>query len=145
MLCGSLIENTTDRFTVGKEALDPVVMGSAQRLEQVVINLVQNACAATIERSRPITITTRISSGNTHGIIEVKDHGTGIEKADLDRIALPFFTTKRDKGGTGLGLSVSQKIVEQHGGTMAFESTQGSGTTVTVSIPLAAPDTQGGS
>ena len=140
MLCGSLIGDTTDRFTVDTEPLDPMVMGSAQRLEQVVINLIQNACAATTLRLQPISIATRISPNKKLGIIEVSDKGTGIEKADLELIALPFFTTKRDKGGTGLGLSVSQKIVEQHGGTMAFESTPGSGTTVTVSIPLIAPE-----
>jgi len=145
MLCGSLLEKTTDHFIVDKDPREPSVNGSAQRLEQVVINLVQNACAATTDRSLPISVTTRISPDDTLGIIEVRDYGTGIEKDKLELIALPFFTTKRDKGGTGLGLSVSQKIVEQHGGTISFQSTPGSGTTVTVSIPLTAPEARGDS
>ncbi len=142
-LCGSLIEATKASFSLSKDPREPEVLGSAQRLEQVVINLVQNACAAITDTTQSVTVSTRVSPDGVHGIIEVADRGTGIEVADLEHITLPFFTTKRDRGGTGLGLSVSQKIVEQHGGTMSFDSKPGQGTTVTITLPLSGHETPG--
>jgi signal transduction histidine kinase len=64
----------------------------------------------------------------------VKDNGRGIRRADREKLFTPFFTTK--KGGTGLGLPVCKKIVEEHGGTLALDSEEGAGATVTIEIPL---------
>lgn len=69
-------------------------------------------------------------------IVRVKDEGTGIPPEKLSQITDPFFTTKLDSGGVGLGLSISLKIVEEHGGSMHFTSDIGSGTTAEIILPV---------
>jgi polar amino acid transport system substrate-binding protein len=69
-------------------------------------------------------------------LIVVRDTGFGIQPEDMPHITDPFFTTKRSVGGTGLGLPVSAKIVQEHGGTLDFSTKPGSGTTATLSLPM---------
>jgi signal transduction histidine kinase len=66
--------------------------------------------------------------------LKVKDTGCGVAKENLSRVFDPYFTTKPD--GTGLGLAMSVKIIEEHGGTISFQSDCDSGTTVTVILPV---------
>jgi polar amino acid transport system substrate-binding protein len=70
-------------------------------------------------------------------VIEVADEGRGIPQGALDHIRDPFFTTRRESGGTGLGLAVSSRIVEEHRGRLDFESEVGVGTTARLSVPVA--------
>jgi polar amino acid transport system substrate-binding protein len=72
------------------------------------------------------------------GVI-VKDAGSGIKESDLKYIMDPFFTTKRDKGGTGLGLSVSYNIVKSHGGSLVLTSEPNKGTKAKVALPIVPP------
>jgi two-component system sensor histidine kinase AtoS len=67
-------------------------------------------------------------------LIEVQDTGTGIPAEDLDKVLDPYFTTKPD--GTGLGLALAYKIIDEHNGSIRFSSLEGEGTTVTISFPL---------
>jgi polar amino acid transport system substrate-binding protein len=69
--------------------------------------------------------------------VRVADEGVGIAPEHLARLADPFFTTKRQSGGTGLGLSVSEGIVKEHGGRLEFASRVGAGTIVTLTLPAA--------
>jgi polar amino acid transport system substrate-binding protein len=115
----------------------PLVLGNAQRIEQVVVNLVLNACQALPDLEKGINVSTRYNRSTGNVILVVRDEGTGIAPEHLSRLTDPFFTTKRDSGGTGLGLSVSAGIVKEHGGELSFDSTPGSGTTVTLSLPAA--------
>jgi signal transduction histidine kinase len=113
----------------------PVVMGDAQKLDQLLLNLVNNAVDAVAESShslRLIQITTRTVGGK--GVLEVLDNGPGIENPD--RVFEPFFTTKGPGQGTGLGLSVCYGIASEHGGTITAENT-GGGARFSVRIPLA--------
>jgi signal transduction histidine kinase len=67
-------------------------------------------------------------------MVTIRDNGCGIPKALMDRLFLPFFTTK--KNGNGLGLALSHKIIQEHGGTITVESQEGQGTTFTIILPV---------
>ncbi|RKY83640.1 histidine kinase, partial [candidate division KSB1 bacterium] len=71
-----------------------------------------------------------------HIIVKVQDEGIGIPSENLKHILDPFFTTKRDSGGTGLGLSVSYSIVKNHSGDLNFTSESGKGTTAIIRLPV---------
>ena len=114
----------------------PEICGSPQRIEQVVINLVLNACQALVDRSGTITVRTRLDRTAAEVILEVRDSGSGILPEHLPHLTDPFFTTKREIGGTGLGLAISAGIIEKHGGVLEFSSTPGIGTIVTVHLPI---------
>ncbi len=138
-LISNQISKTTDRFTTRYASDLPPVFGNFRRLEQVVVNLLQNACHALQSRSDGITVSTSYQAESGMVLIEVSDQGIGIPKENMNQIMNPFFTTKRDRGGTGLGLSVSLSLLKDHGGELQIQSEPGQGTRVTVSIP-AQPD-----
>ena len=110
----------------------PAVNGDTNRLQQVVLNLCLNAREAT-EDGGTIHIGTRAKEGEV--ILEVRDTGHGIKPEDLEQIFEPFFSTKPVGQGTGLGLSVTYGIVDQHGGRIEVESEVGVGTTFVVLLP----------
>ena len=71
-------------------------------------------------------------------LLKLTDEGLGIAPEHIPHLTDPFFTTRRENGGTGLGLSVSATIVKEHNGSLEFESTPGAGTTVTLTFPESA-------
>jgi polar amino acid transport system substrate-binding protein len=131
----SLIRRSTDNFTVVHGADLPRIRGSFQKLEQVVINLITNACQALDDRRRAIRVSTWHEREKNLVGVRVEDEGRGIPQDLLGKVADPFFTTKRDTGGTGLGLSVTYGIVREHRGRIEFTSEENRGTTVEVRIP----------
>ena len=131
----NLIHKSTSDFQVVYDEKHPFIKGNSQRLEQVMVNLIQNACHALTEKHQMIRV--KIESNPEEGFVEIRvwDAGSGIKAAHLKKITDPFFTTKRDKGGTGLGLSVSLGIIKEHGGAMSFDSILGKGTEVLIRLP----------
>jgi PAS domain S-box-containing protein len=116
------------------------VEGDPERLKQVFLNLAKNALEATEPGGR---ITLRSTVRGDEAEITVSDDGCGVSADRREKIFKPFFTTK--KQGTGLGLGISKSIVEAHeGSTFTFESAEGKGTTVTVTMPLARTGGPGG-
>jgi C4-dicarboxylate-specific signal transduction histidine kinase len=138
-LISNVIKNATDRFIISLAPELSPVRGSFQRLEQVILNLIQNACQALPDRTRGLFISTEAEAGGAGVRIVIRDEGAGIRADDLPRIREPFFTTKEDSGGIGLGLSISARIVEEHRGSMQFSSEPGAGTTVSLHLPAAGP------
>ncbi|GFO64059.1 transporter substrate-binding domain-containing protein [Geomonas paludis] len=136
-LLANLVEKSTAHFSVSLGAGIPMLNGSAQRIEQVIVNLLVNACQALPSPERGIELLTWFEADRRQVILEVRDQGTGIAPEHLPRLTDPFFTTKRDSGGTGLGLSVSSGIVKEHGGELSFSSAPGAGTTarLTFTVP----------
>jgi len=130
------IRQATTRFETSYGDL-PKVQGSSQRIEQVVVNLVLNACQALPDPGRGIRVSTRYDEARGAVVLEVKDEGAGIPPEHLSRLTDPFFTTKRETGGTGLGLSVSDRIAKEHGGAIEFLSSPGEGTTARLTLPVA--------
>jgi len=116
----------------------PIVMADAPRIQEVIVNLLHNAIKFT-----PPGGSIRISAQPVNDTLEVSiaDTGVGIKAADLDRIFERFYKTDkaRSGGGTGLGLSIAKHTVEAHGGKIRVDSTEGSGSTFTFTLPLAAP------
>ena len=135
-LVSDMIYKSTKHFSVRYGKNIPVIKGNSQRLEQVVINLIQNACQALPERERSIRVSTSSDEEKSSVVLRVKDQGRGIPTESLPHITDPFFTTKHDSGGVGLGLSISERIVEEHGGRMTFTSEVGKGTQVEIILPI---------
>jgi two-component system NtrC family sensor kinase len=113
----------------------PRVHGNAQRLTQVALNLIVNACQALESPEKAIAVSTSYDPASNRIAFIVSDEGVGIQIEDMARLTDPFFTTKRESGGTGLGLSVSLGIVREHGGELTFASEPGRPTLVTVTLP----------
>lgn len=139
-LVGNLLKNATENFSVSFGKNLPPIHGNAQQLEQVLINLIQNACQALPDKKKAIIVSTEYDNSRHSVLILVRDQGSGIAPEILPAISDPFFTTKRDSGGTGLGLSISARIIREHRGTITFESEPGKGTTATVSLPAVTPE-----
>ncbi|MDB5047337.1 MAG: hypothetical protein JWO30_408 [Fibrobacteres bacterium] len=131
----NLIKKSTDSFSVAHGEGLPRIRGNFQKLEQVVINLITNACQALETRSKAIRVITWHERESGLVGIRVEDEGKGIPAELLNKVADPFFTTKRDHGGTGLGLSVTYGIIREHRGEIEFKSEAGRGTTVEIRIP----------
>jgi polar amino acid transport system substrate-binding protein len=130
------LRTATNRFEAEYTEPLPMIQGNSQRIEQVLVNLLLNACQALSDTNRGIFLHTFVDDTNTMVGVSVRDEGCGIAPEHLDRLTDPFFTTKRESGGTGLGLSVSTGIVKEHGGNLLFSSPPGQGTTVTLLLPI---------
>jgi len=135
-----LIHQATDHFVLKLGETIPKVGADRIRLEQVVLNLVQNACQSLTDKRKGVTLTTNYDETTRKVCIEVADQGRGIPEQDLARVTDPFFTTRREAGGTGLGLSISNRIVRNLGGTLTFRSQAANGTTVLVHLPVGRPE-----
>jgi diguanylate cyclase (GGDEF)-like protein len=119
-------------------ASEPLYMLMDQdKMLQLLLNLIKNAFEAMQEQG---SVQIKLSTLNKHAVIEISDTGPGIPAEELEKIFLPFYTTKET--GTGLGLSICHKIVQDHQGTMEVESECGIGTKLTISVPLAFPDSK---
>jgi polar amino acid transport system substrate-binding protein len=142
-LVDNALRQATKRLSLNYADQLPLVRGNAQRIEQVVVNLLLNACQALDDSDRRIVVTTCCDdAGNI--VLTVEDEGRGISPEHLPQLLDPFFTTKRENGGTGLGLWVSAGIVKEHGGTLAFAPGAFRGTIVTLTLP-AIPAKENGS
>jgi signal transduction histidine kinase len=112
----------------------PTVRADGEKLRQVFANVLDNAIDAmeAIPEGRRIDVF--VENGGDLGIVRIADNGCGIAPEKAERIFNPFFTTKEK--GTGLGMAISRKIVEAHGGTIALASEVGRGTEFRITVPL---------
>jgi two-component system NtrC family sensor kinase len=117
----------------------PNILGDPHQLQRVVINLVSNAQYAMRPRPTPriLTIRSNVDTESSRVELRVSDTGGGISPEIRSRIFDPFFTTKPTGKGTGLGLALCHGIISAHGGTIAVESDMGTGTTFTITLPIA--------
>ncbi len=114
----------------------PLIRGSHQKLEQVLVNLLLNACHAVEGCGGLVTVRSFVDEQRNMAVLETTDDGVGIPPENLPKIMDPFFTTKHGCGGTGLGLSISYTIKREHGGLLEFVSEVGKGTTARMLLPL---------
>ena len=117
-------------FTVDFEAGDFRLRGDAAKLQAALRNLLINAVES-ITRSGEVRL--RLRREGDRLVLEVRDTGPGMDAATLDKIFEPYFSTK--PAGTGLGLPIARKVIEDHGGSIRLASAPGEGTTVTIELP----------
>jgi len=127
-LMSQMIAKHTKNFQVVYGDDLPAVQGDFQKLEQVIVNLIINACQALDSRDQKISVRTGFDAEKNAAVIQVRDEGRGIDDSDRDRLLDPFFTTRLRDGGTGLGLSIASSIIQDHGGRLVFDSQPGQGT-----------------
>jgi signal transduction histidine kinase len=113
----------------------PVIATNRGRLQQILLNVINNAFAAVENGGRLEIAADR--DGPDHVMIRVTDDGCGMSEAQRARIFEPFFTTKRGRGGVGLGLSITYSLVTELGGTVSVESELGKGTSFLIRLPVA--------
>ncbi|HJZ13265.1 MAG TPA: ATP-binding protein [Acidobacteriota bacterium] len=114
------------------------VHGDEDQLQQVFLNILMNAIQAFRNGGIIwITSTMRMKKGTHFVEVRIRDNGHGISLEHLDRIFDPFFSTKMETGGTGLGLSVVKDIIKRHAGEISVESRLGQGTEFTLLLPAA--------
>ena len=114
------------------------VRGDPDRIAQILGNLLDNAFKFSGHDS-PIDVSLTVVDGDA--IVRVKDHGLGVPADEADRLFTPFYRTSRTKElpGTGLGLLISKRLAEQHGGRLWLESSSDSGSVFALALPMAAP------
>lgn len=135
IIMNNLIKKSTGHFSMDLDKTIPEICGNFQQIEQVIINLVTNACQALTDKTQGVTIVSRNNSDNKEVVVEVCDQGRGVALEYRKHILDPFFTTKRNSGGTGLGLSISYNIIKDHNGELTFDSEPGKVTVFRITIP----------
>ena len=126
----SAMRDHSTQIELGEEAF--WVQVEPHMMQQVIFNLVNNACQSMTEPGE-LRIEIKEESGAVH--LSVTDRGRGIRPDHLPHIFDPFYTTKEEGQGTGLGLSMSRTVVESFGGKIVVETQVGQGTTFTVTLP----------
>lgn len=132
-----LCRNNLKHDVVRKCDLDPNlpnVTGDSTQISQVLVNLITNAVHAMEPKGGSLHITSKRDHKNV--ILVVRDSGPGIPEDCLEQIWLPFFTTKQIGKGTGLGLPICQKIVNEHGGSISAENHSEGGALFTITLPI---------
>lgn len=121
---------------------NPICEVNVSHVQQVLMNMIVNARQAMADGGM-LFLTVRVSEDGTMGEIGIRDTGAGIAAGDMRKIFEPFFSTKKSdengQGGTGLGLAFCREVIEAHKGRLRVESTVGQGTTFTLKLPLAVP------
>lgn len=111
----------------------PLIEGYGGQLNQVFMNILDNSCYA-LKGSGTIHI--RLQKTEKDAIIEIKDSGCGMTREQAAKIFEPFYTTKPVGEGTGLGMSISYKVIQQHNGSITVDSEEGKGTKFTIRLPI---------
>ncbi|WP_051434507.1 PAS domain-containing sensor histidine kinase [Desulfonatronum lacustre] len=136
VLIGKAVSRYTDNFSVTLSSDLPLIQGDHHKLEQVVVNLLLNACQALTDKQQSIVLETHHVPERKAVAVRITDQGEGIRPEDMNRVLDPFYSTRHKTGGTGLGLSISSAIIQDHGGDIHFESSPGQGTMVTVLLSV---------
>ncbi|MBN2720267.1 MAG: PAS domain S-box protein [Proteobacteria bacterium] len=135
----SLIENhirkLTEKFTFDLSEDLPPVKGNKQQLIQVLVNLILNALESLPDKKHGITIMTSAVENGKFVEIKVADEGCGMPEEVRERALEAFFSTRLEKGGTGLGLTICNSIIREHDGLMMIDSVPGEGTVLTLRLP----------
>ncbi len=140
MLNANLLRLNKIRIIEDLERNLPLIKGSEDQIQQVIMNLISNAVESMAQAQRKrLTLKTCSTPDKNAVKMQITDTGAGIPNAYISKIFEPFFTTKKKGKGVGLGLSVVYGIIEDHGGKMYVDSTEGQGTCFTITLHTAGP------
>ena len=137
---GSATAGNAERYTGSEDTLELLIIRADERmLRQALLNLIRNAAEAipeshTVRRVEVASSTRRDSSGKWWAVVEIRDTGEGIPSADLQRIFIPFFTTKAT--GHGVGLALAHRVITQHGGTLTASNARNGGAIFSLRLPV---------
>jgi PAS domain S-box-containing protein len=135
-MLGNQIKKFTDVFSFEPGDDIPFFEGNPQQIEQVIVNLIQNALQSLPGKTHGVRVSSFYDKSGQTAVVKIEDEGVGMSKDIMSRITDPFFTTKQDQGGTGLGLYISYSIIKAHKGVLEFRSLPGKGTTATIKLPV---------
>jgi signal transduction histidine kinase len=139
-LCASLadhqIRGHTSSFTLNLEPDLPILPGNAEQMLQVILNLLMNSLLALNDRFSAVVLSTTCDRAANCVTLSVRDEGTGISPDIFPDIRAPFFSTWQAHGCIGIGLTVADQIIRNHGGKLCIDSEPEKGTTVIVSLPI---------
>jgi C4-dicarboxylate-specific signal transduction histidine kinase len=127
------------RKGVGRLEMDlaenlPRVKGNPQKLIQVMVNLISNALESISDDEQKVLARTGGSDSEPGVFMEVVDEGIGMSVEQIERMFEPFYSTKLESGGTGLGMTIARMLLDEHGARLDIESVPGEGTRVTVTL-----------
>jgi len=111
-----------------------IVLGDPTQLTRALQNVFVNAIQAATEKHGKVVV--NCQAKDLYADIQVRDTGYGIAEDEIGKIFEPYFTTKQGKNGTGLGLYITKKVIDDHNGSIEVASTLGVGTTFTLRLPL---------
>ncbi|WP_164885342.1 ATP-binding protein [Geovibrio thiophilus] len=127
------VKSFTKNFTCRIDEPVALIKGHSQHIEQIIINLIQNACYALTDNSQAITCSLSESEDGKYVVFYIEDEGCGMSPAVKKKAFEAFYTTR--KNGTGLGLSIVASIVKEHRGHYAIDSVEGEGTCIRIFFP----------
>lgn len=131
----------TNHFRLDLNGSPAVFSGSSEQLSQVIFNLLMNALLSLPDKSCEVDISTSCDYEKGKVLICIRDEGTGMSNDLLPRIVEPFFSTWQEHGCVGIGLTVADHVIRNHGGELSINSEPGKGTTVRVILPYCSSDT----
>lgn len=111
----------------------PEILIDKAMIEEVMMNIIANSIQA-ISKKGEVRIKSSVNGGNID--VEISDNGQGIAKENIEKIFMPFFSSKEYGKGTGLGLSIAKRVIQEHGGSINVKSTPGKGTVFKISLPF---------
>jgi signal transduction histidine kinase len=136
------IESLRVDVRVSSEDAPARIVADAEQMGRVLKNVLANALDAlegVRERRLDVTLRRETRGGAAFARFEFRDHGVGLDAEAARRIFEPYFTTRAERGGTGLGMAIAHRIVSDHGGSIEVAGAAGEGATVTIRLPEAGP------
>lgn len=130
------INRCTNHFTLQVDDALPLIRGDRRQLEQVFSNIITNALQSLVNVEQSVSVAVGATPKRDMLLVTVRDEGVGIAEEYQQRLTEPFFSTRLAEGGSGLGLFIADRIIENHKGKLAFSSIEGEGTTVSIQLPL---------
>lgn len=132
------IEGMRVSVAVDDASAPPTIRADAEQVGRILKNVIANALDAMEgAAARALTVTLRGEDGSA--VFEVRDTGRGFDAEAMRRVFEPYFTTRADRGGTGLGMAIARRIAVEHGGSLRAEGAVGTGASITLTIPVAGP------